>query len=198
MRIANLALASALIAAPAHAVATVGQPAPAFAAADSKGRPVSLAALRGKTVVLEWTNAQCPFVEKFYGSGAMQRLQANAARGGVVWLTVNSGAPGKQGHVTPAQAEAILSKARAAPAHYVLDPRGTVGRAYGATTTPHMYVINPAGTLVYAGGIDDRPTADPADIPGARNFVTLALADLAAGRPVGAPTAKPYGCSVKY
>ena len=191
-------LALVALAAPAHAAATLGQPAPAFSATDSKGRPVSLAALRGRTVVLEWTNAQCPFVQKFYGSGTMQRLQADAARNGVVWLTINSGAPGKQGHVTPAQAEAEMARARAVPAHYLPDPSGTVGRAYGATTTPHMFVINPAGTLVYAGGIDDRPTASAADIAGARNFVTLALADLAAGRPVATPSAKPYGCSIKY
>ena len=202
MRPAILAAAAlaalAALAAPAHASAIVGQSAPAFSATDSKGRPVSLAALRGRTVVLEWTNAQCPFVVKHYGSGNMQRLQADAARNGVVWLTINSGAPGKQGHVTPAQAEAVIAGAKAAPAHYLLDPTGTIGRAYGATTTPHMFVINPAGTLVYAGGIDDKPTANAADIAGARNFVTLALADVAAGRPVGTPTARPYGCSVKY
>jgi hypothetical protein len=194
-----LAVVAAIgLAVPAHAMATVGQPAPEFSAIDSKGRPVSLAALRGKTIVLEWTNAQCPFVVKHYGSGNMQRLQARAARDGVVWLTVNSGAPGKQGHVTPAQAEAVMAQARAAPAHYLLDPTGAIGRTYGATTTPHMFIINPAGTLVYAGAIDDRPTADAADIAGARNFVALALDDLAAGRPVAVPAARPYGCSVKY
>ncbi len=197
--IAAMAVAAAIgLAAPAHATATVGQPAPTFNATDSRGRPVSLAALRGKTVVLEWTNAQCPFVVKHYASGNMQRLQARAARDGVVWLMVNSGAPGKQGHVTPAQAEAVMAQAKSAPAHYLLDPTGAIGRAYGATTTPHMFIINPAGTLVYAGGIDDRPTADAADIAGARNFVALALDDLAAGRPVGTPTSRPYGCSVKY
>ncbi|MFN3287303.1 MAG: redoxin domain-containing protein [Sphingomonadaceae bacterium] len=189
---------AALPAVPALAAATVGQAAPAFTGTDSKGRSVSLAALRGRTVVLEWTNAECPFVVKHYGSGNMQRLQAAAARDGVVWLTINSGAPGKQGHVSGPQADAIMAREKAAPAHYLLDPAGTIGRAYGATTTPHMFVIDARGTMVYAGGIDDRPTANAADIPGARNFVALALADLAAGRPVATPTARPYGCSVKY
>ena len=189
---------AALAAAPALAAPTVGQPAPAFTVTDSNGRQHSLSDFRGKTVVLEWTNADCPFVKKFYEPGAMQRMQADATRNGVVWLTVNSGAPGKQGHVTPAEANAKMKAAGFNATAYIPDPEGTLGRLYGARTTPHMFVIDPKGTLVYAGGIDDTPTANSADIAKARNFVQLALADIAAGRPVATPTSRPYGCSVKY
>jgi len=184
-------------AAPVLAAPLVGQPAPAFRAVDSNGKTRSLAEFKGKTVVLEWTNAECPFVKKHY-SGNMQALQKAAARDGVVWLSVNSGAPGKQGHVDGAAANAIVKAKGAAPAAYLLDPQGTIGHAYAAKTTPHMFVIDPAGKLVYMGGIDDTPTADPADIKTAKNFVTAALADLKAKRPVAVATAKPYGCSVKY
>lgn len=186
------------VAAPAAAAPTVGQPAPAFTVTDSNGRQHSLSDFRGRTVVLEWTNAECPFVKKFYEPGAMQRMQADATRNGVVWLTVNSGAPGKQGHVTPAQANAKMKAAGFNSTAYIPDPDGTLGRLYGARTTPHMFVIDPKGILVYAGGIDDTPTANSADIAKARNFVQLALADIAAGRPVATPTSRPYGCSVKY
>ncbi len=191
------ALAMAL-AAPAAAAPTVGQPAPAFTVTDSNGRQHSLADFRGKTVVLEWTNAECPFVKKFYEPGVMQRLQAEATRNGVIWLTVNSGAPGKQGHVTPAAANAKMKAAGFNSTAYIPDPEGALGRLYGARTTPHMFVIAPDGTLAYAGAIDDTPTANSADIAKARNFVQLALADIAAGRPVATPTSRPYGCSVKY
>lgn len=180
------------------AAQVVGRPAPNFSLADSNGRTVSLADFRGRTVVLEWNNPGCPFVRKHYGSGNMQRTQAAAARDNVVWLSINSGGPGQQGHMNGAQANAFVAGAGAHPAAYLLDPRGTVGRAYGARTTPHMYVINPAGTLVYAGAIDDRPTADPEDVNGARNHVLEAISDLRAGRPVAVPTSRPYGCSVKY
>jgi len=178
--------------------ASVGAPAPDFIAADAAGRPVRLSTFRGKTVVLEWNNPGCPFVKKHYDSGNMQRTQAAARRQDVVWLTINSGAPGKQGHMSGAQAAAFERSAGLQASHYLLDPRGVVGRLYGARTTPHMYVIDARGTLVYAGGIDDRPTADAADIAGARNHVTAALADLQANRPVAVATSRPYGCSVKY
>ena len=190
--------ALAVIAAPAAAAPVVGKPAPNFKLADANGKPVTLSDFRGKTVVLEWHNPSCPFVLKHYDSGNMQKAQAAAAKDGVVWLTINSGAPGKQGHVSGAEAKAFVSKAGARPAAYLLDPRGDVGRAYGARTTPHMYIINGSGTLVYAGGIDDRPTANPADIEGARNHVLAALSELKAGRAVSVPTSRPYGCSVKY
>lgn len=181
----------------AFAAPQISQPPPAFRALDSNGKARSLADFKGKTVVLEWTNAECPFVKKHY-SGNMQALQKAAAKDGVVWLTINSGAPGKQGHVDGAGADAIVKAKGAAPAAYLLDPQGAIGRAYAAKTTPHMYIVDPAGKLVYMGGIDDTPTADVADIKTAKNFVTAALADLKAKRPVAVATSKPYGCSVKY
>ena len=149
-------------------------------------------------MVLEWTNPGCPFVQKFYNSGTMQRLQGDARRQGVAWLTINSGAAGKQGHVDAAGAEREVKAKSIQSAAYIPDASGAIGRAYGAKTTPHMYVIDAKGTLVYAGGIDDKPTADSADIKGAKNYVTAALADVSAGRAVSTPTSKPYGCSVKY
>lgn len=176
----------------------VGQPAPAFSATDTAGKTWTLEGLQGKKVILEWTNDGCPFVRKHYESGNMQALQREAAGAGYVWLTVISSAPGTQGHATPAEADALTKGRDAAPAAVLLDPRGTMGRAYGAKVTPHMYVIDQSGTLVYMGGIDDRPTTDPADVPGARSFVRLAMADLDAGRPVAEPLTRPYGCSVKY
>ncbi|MCG2841000.1 thioredoxin family protein [Sandaracinobacter sp. RS1-74] len=192
------AAAVATLAAPVSANAVVGQPAPAFTAKDSNGKSVSLADFKGKPVVLEWTNADCPFVQKHYSSGNMQSLQADARKSGAVWLTVNSGAPGKQGHVTGAEANAKVKAQGFGSTAYLLDTDGAIGRAYGAKTTPHMYVIAPDGKLAYAGGIDDVPTANPADIAKARPLVKLALADVQAGKAVETPTSRPYGCSVKY
>ena len=180
------------------AAQVVGQAAPNFKLADASGKPVSLSDFRGKTVVLEWNNPDCPFVKKHYASGNMQKAQATAAKDGVVWLSVNSSAPGKQGHMSGAEAKALLAQNGARPAAYLLDPAGVTGKAYGARTTPHMYVVNPAGTLVYAGGIDDKPTANPADIDGARNHVLAALSELKAGKAVSVATSRPYGCAVKY
>ncbi|WP_295457227.1 thioredoxin family protein [uncultured Thiodictyon sp.] len=176
----------------------VGQPAPPFAVADTAGKTWSLADLKGKKVILEWTNDGCPYVRKHYGSGNMQTLQREVTAAGTVWLTVISSAPGTQGYVTPAEANRLTAERKAAPTAVLLDPAGTLGRAYGAKTTPHLYVIDATGTLVYMGGIDDRPTTDPADIPGARNYVRQAIADLDAGRPLTDPLTRPYGCSVKY
>jgi peroxiredoxin len=190
--------ALAVIAAPAAAAPVVGQAAPNFRLADVNGKPVTLSDYRGKTVVLEWNNPGCPFVKKHYDSGNMQKAQAAAAKDGVVWLTINSGAPGKQGHMSGAEAKAFVAKAGAKPAAYLVDPRGVVGKAYDAKTTPHMYIIDKAGTLVYAGGIDDKPTANPADINGARNHVLAALSELKAGKAVSVASSRPYGCSVKY
>jgi opacity protein-like surface antigen len=190
--------ALALAAACAAEAQVVGQTAPDFTLGDANGNSVSLSDFRGKTVVLEWHNPDCPFVRKHYGSGNMQRTQAAAAQEGVVWLTINSSGSGKQGHVKGSEATAWLAQARARPTAYLLDPRGTVGRAYRAQTTPHMYIVDGAGTLVYAGAIDDKPTPNPADIPRARNHVLAALGELKAGRPVSVPTTRPYGCSVKY
>jgi hypothetical protein len=190
--------ALAVIACTDSAAQVVGRPAPDFTLPDASGRSVSLSDFRGRTVVLEWNNPGCPFVQKHYGSGNMQRTQAAAVRDGAVWLTINSGAPGQQGHMNGTEATAFVASAGARPTHYLLDPRGDVGRAYGARTTPHMYVVSGAGTLVYAGGIDDRPTANPADIDGARNHVSAALSELKAGRAVSVSTSRPYGCAVKY
>ena len=176
----------------------VGQPAPPFAIADTAGKTWNLADLKGKTVILEWTNDGCPYVRKHYGGGNMQALQREATAAGKVWLTVISSAPGNQGHVTAAAADQLTAERKAAPSAVLLDPTGTMGRAYGAKTTPHLFVIDPAGTLVYMGAIDDRPSSDPADIPGARNYVRAALADLDAGRPLADAVTRPYGCSVKY
>ena len=190
--------AVAVLAAPASAAPVVGQAAPNFKLADVNGKPVSLSDYRGKTVVLEWNNPGCPFVKKHYGSGNMQKAQAAAAKDGVMWLSINSSAAGQQGHMSGAEAKAMVAQAGARPTAYLLDPRGVVGKVYDAKTTPHMYVVNKAGTLVYAGGIDDKPTANPADIPGARNHVLAALSELKAGKPVSVATSRPYGCSVKY
>ena len=188
----------AMAAAPASAAPAVGQAAPNFKAADVNGKAVSLSDFRGKTVVLEWNNPGCPFVQTHYGSGNMQKAQAAAARDGVVWLTVNSGAPGKQGHMDGAEAKAFVAKAGAKPTAYLLDPRGVVGKLYDAKTTPHMYIVNPAGKLVYAGGIDDKPSPRPADINGARNHVLAAISELKAGKAVSVASTRPYGCAVKY
>jgi peroxiredoxin len=176
----------------------VGKPAPDFAGIDSDGKTVTLKELRGRTVVLEWSNHQCPFVAKHYRSGNMQALQKEAAGQGVVWLTMVSSAPGMQGSVTAAEANELTRSRGAAPSAVVLDPTGTIGRAYDARTTPHMFVIDASGTVVYMGGIDDKPTTDVADIATAKNYVRLALAAVAAGRPVQEPVTRPYGCSVKY
>lgn len=183
---------------PVLAQLQVGKAAPNFQASDVNGRPVSLAAFRGKTVVLEWSNPECPTVQKHYDSGNMQKSQAAAAADGAVWLTINSSAEGKQGYMTQTEAKAFVAAQRSRRTAYLLDPDGAVGRAYGATATPHMYVINSSGTLVYNGGIDDKPSTDKADIEGARNHVLAALGELKAGRPVSVPTSRPYGCSVKY
>ena len=191
-------LAVALTAPFAANAVDVGAPAPDFQAHDAAGRPVSLAALRGKTVVLEWTNNGCPFVGHMYASGVMQRLQRQAAADGVVWLTVISSAPGKQGYLTGAQIPAWKAKVGAASADVLLDPSGEIGHAYDARTTPDMYVIDREGRLVYAGAIDDKPSTHPADAQAARNYVVAALADLKAARPISPAITRSYGCSVKY
>lgn len=192
-----LALSTAA-AGPAYARALNGKPAPDFRAIDSKGAQRSLAEFGGRICVLEWTNHDCPYVRKHYGAGAMQALQARATGAGAVWLSIISSAPGQQGFVSGAQADTLTAQRKAAPSAVLLDPTGAVGRLYGAKTTPHMFVINAQGALVYQGGIDDRATANPADLAKATNYVQAALDDLAAGRTVAVATSTPYGCSVKY
>ena len=201
-RLAFVAVALALAAAAgsrlASAAAVVGEPAPAFTLTDTNGQAHSLVDLRGKTVVLEWWNCECPFVGKHYGSGNMQRLQKEWTARGVAWLTISSSAPGKQGYVDAAKANAWMKEKSAAPTAVLLDHDGKVGRAYGAKTTPHMFVIDAKGTVVYAGGIDDRPSTDQADVATATNFVSAALGEVTAGKRVTMATSQPYGCSVKY
>ena len=189
---------AAAIATPALAAPKIGAPAPAFTATDINGKTHSLADYKGKTVVLEWNNPDCPIVYKHYNSGNMQSLQKSATKDGVVWLTVNSSAPGTQGNMPPKVAKEVMAKQQAAPSAYILDPKGKIGRLYEAKVTPHMYVIDPKGTLVYMGAIDDKPTANPEDIKTAKNYVTAALASVKAGKPVAESATKPYGCSVKY
>jgi len=192
------AFAALSLAAPAFAAPVIGQPAPAFTARDGDGKTRSLSEFKGKTVVLEWTNGGCPYVQKHYKSANMQTLQKGATKDGVVWLTLISSAPGKQGYVAPAEAKGWKADTGAGSTALLLDPTGEVGKAYEAKTTPHMYIVDKAGKLAYMGGIDDKATADPASLKGAKNYVVAALADVKAGRPVAAAATKPYGCSIKY
>ena len=180
------------------AVAKVGEPAPDFTAPSTAGNPVSLDSYKGKIVVLEWTNHECPYVRKHYETGNMQALQRETTAQGVIWLTLISSARGEQGYVTPAQADELTAARKAAPTAVLLDDKGVVGHMYGATNTPHMYVVDKAGTLVYAGAIDDRPTTRRADVQGANNYVRAALEAVAAGQPVKTPVTRAYGCTVKY
>ncbi|GAB1488356.1 thioredoxin family protein [Opitutaceae bacterium] len=183
----------------AHAKeAVIGQAAPDFTLTDITGKQHSLSSYRGKTVVLEWVNPECPFVMKHYGSGNMPNTQKAATADGVVWLTINSGVPGAQGDFDPVKATAWLQQHGAAPTAYFRDQDSAVGRLYGAKTTPHMYVINPEGTLVYNGAIDSIRSANVADIAKAENYVNSALAAVKAGKPVAKASSEPYGCNVKY
>jgi peroxiredoxin len=182
----------------AAAEAIVGQPAPAFTLTDTYGAQRSLSDFQGKVVVLEWFNYDCPFVRKHYGSGNMQRLQKKYTDQGVVWLAINSSAPGKQGNYPPDKMNALTQEKHASPTAVLLDPDGTVGKEYGAKTTPHMFVVDAHGAVVYAGGIDDKPSTDQADIATARNHVDAALTETLGGKPVTVATSTPYGCAVKY
>jgi peroxiredoxin len=180
------------------ATAKIGTAAPAFTSTATTGASVSLATYRGKVVVLEWTNHECPYVKKHYETGNMQSLQKDATGQGVIWLTLISSAPGTQGHVSAGQSDELTATRKASPTAVLFDPTGVVGKAYGATNTPHMYVIDPKGTLVYAGAIDDRPTTKRSDVQGAQNYVREALQAVAAGQPVKTPITRAYGCTVKY
>ena len=176
----------------------VGTPAPAFTATDSNGQSHSLSQYHGKYVVLEWHNQGCPYTRKHYVSGNMQNLQKEWTARGVVWFTVISSPPGQQGFVTPSQENAYLEKMHAAPSAVLMDSDGKVGRLYNARTTPQMIVINPDGNVMYDGAIDNKPTPDVDDIPGADNYVNDALTAAMAGKPIVTPFTRPYGCSVKY
>ena len=177
--------------------AKVGDLAPGFAGTDTKGKARTLAEFRGKWVVLEWHNNGCPYVKRHY-SGNMQSLQQRWTAKGVVWLTVISSAPGTQGYVTAAEAEAYAREKKAVPTAILLDPKGDLGHLYDAKTTPHMFVINPQGVLVYNGAIDNVPSTNPTDEAPVTNYVSAALTEGMAGKPISVPTSRPYGCSVKY
>jgi peroxiredoxin len=176
----------------------IGEPAPDFTAVDSKGDPVRLSQYRGKTVVLEWTNADCPYTRKHYTSGNMQGVQRLAQQNGIVWLSVISSAPGKQGYVDGAAADALTAARQAAPTAVLLDPTGAVAHLYAAKTTPHMFVIDKNGMLAYMGGIDSIATADPGDIAHAEPYLKEAMLAVAQGEKPPHAVTKPYGCSIKY
>lgn len=182
----------------AHANVSVGKAAPDFSGVDSNGNKHSLSDFKGKTVVLEWTNHDCPYVKKHYNSGNMQQLQKNATGNGVVWLSIISSKPGKQGHVSGNQANELTQSRNAAPTAVILDESSEIGRLYGAKTTPHMYIIDKTGQLVYMGGIDSIPSSNEDDIADANNYVAAALDAMAAGKPIKDSVTRPYGCSVKY
>lgn len=187
-----------LIPAIALAEAEVGEMAPDFTASDSHGKAHKLSDFKGKTVVLEWNNPDCPYVVKHYETKNMQELQKKYTSKGVVWLTVNSSAPGKQGNLTPERANAYVSEVGAAPTAYLLDASGKVGKLYGAKTTPHMYVIDESGKLAYAGAIDDNSSSRHSTVEGARNYVAEALDLLMSKKEIQVAATRAYGCSVKY
>jgi peroxiredoxin len=191
--IASLAFVST-----AALAATVGQPAPDFTLADVAGKPVKLSEFRGRYVVLEWVNPECPYVEKHYGSANMQQLQKEYTAKNVTWLTINSTNASHDEYYPPQKMAGWMKQVNGAPSATLLDPTGQVGRAYGARTTPHMYIVDPQGRLVYAGGIDDIRSTNPADIKGAKNYVRAAMGELLAGKAVSDASTRPYGCSIKY
>jgi len=176
----------------------VGSAAPDFSVTDSKGKTQSVSQYKGKYVVLEWFNPECPFVKKHYGPGNMQKLQKEFTDKGVVWLAVDSSAPGKEGNLTPEQAEKKMTEWKTHATALVLDQDGKAGQAYGAKNTPHMFIINPEGKIIYAGAIDSKATPNPADISSSTNYVKVALDEAMAGKPVSTASTRPYGCSVKY
>jgi peroxiredoxin len=197
--LSSVLASAAIIAAFAANAATVGQAAPDFTLTDVNGKAVKLSDFKGKHVVLEWTNPGCPFVVKHYGSNNMQTLQKDKIAKNVVWLSINSTAKGHADYLAPAALSSkMIGEWKAAPSSLLMDESGKVGQSYQAKTTPHMYVIDPAGKLVFAGGIDDKRSANPADVKTAKNFVRAALDESMAGKPVSVATATPYGCSIKY
>ncbi len=199
MKLIPTLIAFAILAGAARATIEVGQPAPNFTLTDINGQAHSLSDYKGKIVVLEWNNPDCPFVKKHYDSGNIPSLQKAAAAAGIVWLTINSGAPGGEGSdYTAAQIKAWLQKNAAEPTAYCRDSDGKVGHLYDAKTTPDMYVINADGTLVYKGAIDSIRSAKVDDIAKATNYVKAALDALKSGQPIAKPVSEPYGCSVKY
>lgn len=195
--LAGLAFALSL-ASISQAAVTPGQQAPDFSLRGIDGKAVALSDYRGKYVVLEWFNSECPFVQKHYESGNMQGLQSKYTAKGIVWFGINSTSPRHSNFRDAAQSAGILAEWKSRPTVFALDPSGAVGRKYGARTTPHMYIVDPEGRLVYAGGIDDKPSTSPRDIPQSKNYVAVALDALLAGKTVDDASTRPYGCSVKY
>src|SRR5712692_765697 len=177
---------------------SVGSAAPDFSLTHAKGEPQSLSQYKGKYVVLEWFNPECPFVKKHYGSGNMQKLQQEYTSKGVVWLTIDSNAPGTEGNLTSEQAAQKMADWKTHQTALLLDPEGKAGRAYGAKNTPNMVVINPEGKLIYEGAIDSKATPNPADIPSSTNYVKVALDESLAGKPVTTANTRPYGCGINY
>ncbi len=202
MKIATSLFTAAMIALPlavADASPQVGNPAPAFTGNSADGTTLNLADYKGKTVILEWTNKDCPYVRKHYGTENMQKLQTEAKNEhDVIWLSVISSAPGTQGYLEPDEALTEVAETKADPDHVILDPEGTIGRAYGAQVTPHMYIIDKDGTLRFMGGIDDKPSANWKTVEGAKNYVRTALTEMADGKSVTQPVTRAYGCTVKY
>jgi peroxiredoxin len=190
----------ALLVAAGTAVAApqVGQPAPEFTLTDSNGKSHNLSDFKGKFVVLEWLNHGCPFVKKHYDGGNMQGLQKEFTGKDVVWLSIVSSAPGKQGHMSPEETNKTKEEKGSAATAILNDEDGTVGKLYDAKVTPELYVINPEGTLIYMGAIDDKKSVEPADVAGAKNYVKQALDEAVAGKPVSEPTTTAYGCGIKY
>lgn len=182
----------------ANAGAKVDKAAPSFELKNTQGEVVNLSEFAGKYVVLEWTNHLCPYVKKHYESDNMQALQRKYTDQNVVWLSIISSAPGKQGHVSATKADELTKSRNAAPSHVLFDENGEVGKLYGAKTTPHMYIIDPKGALRYAGAIDSIKSANPADIAKATNYVETSMVSLLAGNKVNNKVTPPYGCSVKY
>lgn len=182
----------------ANAEVNVGEAAPNFTAVDTNGVEHNLSDFKGKNVVLEWSNHDCPFVVKHYSVGNMQKIQKEATDDGAVWITIVSSAEGKQGHVTPEEANKIMEEKGAHSTARILDPSGEIGKLYGAKTTPHMFVINKEGNVAYAGAIDSDSGFSSDTIEGATNYVTAALNSLNAGEEIEVASTKPYGCSVKY
>jgi peroxiredoxin len=191
----TIATSTALFAADSPAV---GTNAPDFSLTDSRGKTQSVSQYKGKYVVLEWFNPGCPFVQKHYGSGNMQKLQQEFTGKGVVWLTVDSSASGLEGYLTAEQANAKMAEWKTKQTALVLDPDGKAGRTYGAKNTPHMFVINPEGKIIYEGAIDSKATPNPSDIASSTNYVKVVLDESLSGKPVTTPSSRPYGCSVKY
>jgi peroxiredoxin len=189
---------AAILGSAANAAPQIGEVAPDFTAQDSKGDSLRLSQFRGKTVVLEWTNADCPYTRKHYSSGNMQSVQQLARQNDIVWLTIVSSAPGKQGYVTGPEADALTASRHAMPTAVLLDPNGTVAHLYNAKTTPHMFVIDKNGALRYMGGIDSIATADVADVAHAEPYLKEAMLAVAQGENPPHAVTKPYGCSIKY